>query len=45
MADSMMQKGSRLAHLYGLSKTHKKKLELYPVSNRNLQLRIPAMKS
>ena len=26
IADSLVQKGSRLAHLYGLPKTHKKKL-------------------
>ena len=26
IADSVIQKGSRLAHLYGLPKTHKKKL-------------------
>jgi len=29
-ADSVIQKGSRLAHLYGLPKTHKKKLAMCP---------------
>jgi len=30
-ADSVIQKGSRLAHLYGLPKTHKKKLAMRPI--------------
>jgi len=30
MADSLIQKGSRLPHLYGLPKTHKKKLAVRP---------------
>lgn len=29
--DSVVQKGSRLAHLYGLPKTHKKKLAMRPI--------------
>ena len=31
IADSLVQKGSRLAHLYGLPKTHKKKLAMRPI--------------
>ena len=31
IADSLIQKGSRLAHLYGLPKTHKKKLAMRPI--------------
>ena len=31
IADSVIQKGSRLAHLYGLLKTHKQKLALRPI--------------
>ena len=31
MADSLVQKGSRLAHLYGLPKTHKEKLAMRPI--------------
>ena len=31
IADSVIQKGSRLAHLYGLPKTHKKKLAMRPI--------------
>ena len=31
VADSVIQKGSRLAHLYGLPKTHKKKLAMRPI--------------
>ena len=31
IADSVVQKGSRLAHLYGLPKTHKKKLAMRPI--------------
>ena len=31
IADSVIQKGSRLAHLYGLLKTHKKKLAMRPI--------------
>ena len=31
VADSLIQKGSRLAHLYGLPKTHKKKLAVRPI--------------
>jgi len=31
IADSLIQKSSRLAHLYGLPKTHKKKLAVRPI--------------
>ncbi|PFX11771.1 Tetratricopeptide repeat protein 28, partial [Stylophora pistillata] len=31
IADSVRQKGSRLAHLYGLTKTHKKRLAVRPI--------------
>ena len=31
IADSVIQKGSRLAHLYGLPKTHRKKLAMRPI--------------
>ena len=31
IADSVVQEGSRLAHLYGLPKTHKKKLGMRPI--------------
>lgn len=31
IADSVCQKGSRLAHLYGLPKTHKEKLSMRPI--------------
>ena len=31
IADSVVQKGSRLAHLYGLPKTHEKKLATRPI--------------
>jgi len=31
IADSVIQKGSRLAHLYGLPKTHKKQLAVRPI--------------
>ena len=31
IADSVIQKGSRLAHLYGLPKTHKKELAMRPI--------------
>ena len=31
IADSVVQKGSRLAHLYGLPKTHKKKKAMCPI--------------
>jgi hypothetical protein len=31
VADSVLQKGSRLAHLYGLPKTHKSKLAMRPI--------------
>ena len=31
IADSLIQKGSRLAHLYGLPKTHKEKLAMRPI--------------
>jgi len=31
IADSVIQKGSRLAHLHGLSKTHKKNLGMCPI--------------
>ena len=31
IGDSVIQKGSRLAHLYGLPKTHKKKLAMRPI--------------
>ena len=31
IADSVVQKGSRLAHLYGLPKTHKKQLAMRPI--------------
>ena len=31
IADSLIQKGSRLAHLYGLPKTHKTKLAVRPI--------------
>ena len=31
ISDSVIQKGSRLAHLYGLPKTHKKKLAMRPI--------------
>ena len=31
IADSLVQKGSRLAHLYGLPKTHKEKLAMRPI--------------
>ena len=31
IADSVFPKGSRLAHLYGLPKTHKKKLAMRPI--------------
>ena len=31
IADSLIQKGSRLAHLYGLPKAHKKKLAVRPI--------------
>jgi len=31
ISDSVIQKGSRLAHLYGLPKTHKKQLALRPI--------------
>ena len=31
IADSVIQKGSRLAQLYGLPKTHKKKLAMHPI--------------
>ena len=30
IADSVCKKGSRLAHLYGLSKTHKERLDMRP---------------
>ena len=31
IADSLVQKGSRLAHLYGFPKTHKEKLAIRPI--------------
>ena len=31
IADSLVKKGSRLAHLYGLPKTHKEKLAMRPI--------------
>ena len=31
IADSLIQKGSRLAHLYGLPKTHKTNLVVHPI--------------
>lgn len=31
IADSLVQNGSRLAHLYGLPKTHKEKLAMRPI--------------
>ena len=38
IVDSLIQKGSRLAHLYGLPKTHKTKLAVHPGSCQQLEL-------
>ena len=43
IADTIRPTGSRLAHLYGLPKTHKDRLAMRPghtISNANIQLRL-----